>query len=192
MHRLPSPSAQTGNHPYMRMVLPLRGGMVGWPVGSALGQARGTHQPCSCWGDTTPPKVVARIPPPLWAGNLLGLEQEPPGWAGQRALGAGHWQRDGICCPGHGQLGGDIPSRTGHTSSRGSVDPIHPQTSSSEELPSMRAGGTLASTGQDLVCTGHGRGRALPGMPVRLSKSTALGANSLQLGFESVHPAGAD
>lgn len=29
-------------------------------------------------------------------------------------------------------------------------------------------------------------------MPMWLSKSTALGANSLQLGFEFVHPAGAD
>lgn len=37
-----------------------------------------------------------------------------------------------------------------------------------------------------------GLGKALLGMPVWLSKSTALGANSLQLGSESVHPAGAD
>lgn len=56
----------------------------------------------------------------------------------------------------------------------------------------MWVGGTLAPTGQDLVCAGQGWGRGLPGMPVWLSKSTALGANSLQLGFESVHPAGAD
>lgn len=56
----------------------------------------------------------------------------------------------------------------------------------------MWAEGTLAPTGQDLVCMGQGCGRALLGMPVWLSKSTALGANSLQLGFESLHPAGAD
>lgn len=71
-------------------------------------------------------------------------------------------------------------------------NPIHPQTRGSKELPSVWVGGTLAPTGQDLVCAGQGWGRGLPGMPVWLSKSTALGANSLQLGFESVHPAGAD
>lgn len=52
--------------------------------------------------------------------------------------------------------------------------------------------GLLAPTGQASVCAGQGQGRALLGMPVWLSKSTALGANSLQLGFESAHPAGAD
>lgn len=69
---------------------------------------------------------------------------------------------------------------------------IHPRSRGSKEMPSVWAGGTLAPTGQELVCVSQGCERALLGMPVWLSKSTALGANSLQLGFESLHPAGAD
>lgn len=75
----------------------------------------------------------------------------------------------------HSFKGGDSPAGRG-TSPGGPWSPSSPQPAAARSCPPA----------------GVGEGRALSGMPVWLSESTALGANSLQLGFESVHPAGAD
>lgn len=137
--------------------------------------------------------------PPAQAGNQRRMREIPPwqgAWDGHGGehgasphpapawnrwhvsrIGYGATTGKGRRQPGciHGQLGGDSPAGRG-TSPGGPWSPSSPQPAAARSCPPA----------------GVGEGRALSGMPVWLSESTALGANSLQLGFESMHPAGAD